>query len=238
LSRSSASQITVVGSTSNPNFATDGWAAGDIIYIFDNSSTYYRVIASVSGNTITYVGVDVNPTWANGMSLVLVPNRSILGVSGSPTIVNYIPSTITGFRLVPASTSYDGIDTYNKSTIGNIAIINAYNAVLAWDYLTNVDENSVALPVSAITSNAGYTSYGAVYGYYVIATKCTIGFYIAHSNKARFDGSIADKCTTGYNIQTHSYACALKTITNNTSSTTYSPTVNTLSSDGTYILAS
>ena len=73
--------ITVTGSSSNPDFQTDGWTTSDRVYIFpsDGVGVGLRNITAVSGNTITIDGTTLSNNVMNGTRafITLIPDREL-----------------------------------------------------------------------------------------------------------------------------------------------------------------
>lgn len=93
---SSGNDIVVTGSTTNPDFAADGWVAGNQIYVLDNTSTWVlKTIASVVTNTITLTAAA--PAVGNlGTTLVLLPNVRISSAGSNAQYLTLAPMAAFG----------------------------------------------------------------------------------------------------------------------------------------------
>lgn len=113
--------LTVVGATTNPNFATMGVVAGDKIISLDSSGVYSeKTVSSVSGNTIT-LSTAAPVVSADGSGFIILPNRRIVSPS-LPSIgevyINAVKATITGFAVQsPVTYSSSCIYINNGATI-------------------------------------------------------------------------------------------------------------------------
>lgn len=104
--------ITVTGSSTNPNFASAGIVNGDKVITLNNAGTIaIYTVSSVSSNTITLTGTA--PALGNdGTAIGLMPNRAVDRTSQGPCIA--IPGTkgviVDGFYLNShTGTRCDGI---------------------------------------------------------------------------------------------------------------------------------
>lgn len=212
---SSGAVITVTGSTTNPDFAADGWGSGDTIYLSgDGGGVGGYTIQSTSGNTITCTSSVLAMT-QDGVSLQMRPNRR---VGNGSTALNVAASRVkvTGFHFMGAGLGTGvGVTATNQGilVLERTAVTHSYYGILtSWGGFVSAGRSDV----STFYHNIGWFAYlhSYIYAAYAYAIGHSIGaqygFYSDRAGALEAYYGIAARCGTGhFNTTNHGYMYAI-----------------------------
>ena len=222
----SGNDLIVAASTTNPDFASDGWGNGDKIRVIDDSGNYSEAtVSSVSGNTIT-LSTTAPTVGSVGSSVTLVPNKKLYNASGIPIL----------FTNAELSLTLQGLSIETSGTADIFTILVALGAKLTLEncvvsdlrtsggfVAVRIEENSVLTATSecslvkALATGIETFMGGVAFVNTIFIAKCT-GFGISAWDGAlvRTNGAKIAYCERGvFASNARAYSPATTTVKNN-----------------------